>query len=396
MKKITLLLVLLPFINFAQGPWNFNNTDDAWTTVAATPSNGTNAITLTTNGATNPVFGTLTAGVDATVNKYAVIKLKVGAGGPPYLRVSFPNTTGGRVYKPVVITNADTDFKTYYVDLTNANWTGIVNDIKLHFKDNNATAGGADHISTGVTIEIDKVEIVQYPEKYIYEFNTVGNLENWSTIDCAAFVDGGNLFVTPTVGLSSKINQDIFAANASANGYLHITYRNTSALNNQIRFQFKAAADGFTAFRGKNATVNQNMAGFETISIDMTTVAEWTGMAKNFQIGFRDTNNTNLASAGDFIIDRIVINNSPTLSTTGFSINEAVTIYPNPATTSLNFDSNETVTKVTIFNITGQNMITNSSLNNGTLDVSELARGIYFARVSLANGNSGTIKFIKE
>ena len=396
MKK-TLLLLLIPFLNFAQGPWNFNNTDEGWTTSAAIPSVGANAITLTTNGGTNPAFGTLSANVDATTNKFAAVTLKVGAGGPTYLRVSFPNSTGGRVYKPVVITNGDVAFKTYYIDLTNPNWTGTVNDVKLHFKNNDGSTAGVDHISTGVTIEIDKVEIVQYPEKYIYEFNTNGDSESWTGVDATATVSSGNITVTPSPGLSSKITQDVFAVNATNHGYMHITYKNTSTLNNQVRIQFRSSLDGFVAYKGKNITINQNMTGFETLHIDLTTIPEWTTIAKNLQIAMRDTNNANLASAGDFIIDRIVIDNDGSLAVKDIIEQNNISIYPNPTSSILNILSEDkAVDKIEVFAVNGQKVIELCSQELQKLDVTELPSGIYFLNLYCQNVKIKTHKFIKN
>lgn len=400
MRKITFLkifLLLFPMLVFSQTTWNFDNTAETWTQTGSTLTLNPTSVTLTTNGVVNPTFGIAAANVNATTNKYAVITIKVGAGGPTYLRVSYPDvvTGTGRIFKPVVITNGDTAFKTYYVDLTNASWTGTVNDIKLHFKNNDGTAGGANHTSTGVPIEIDKIQIVQFPEKNIYEFNTNGDAESWSVLDGTINVNAGAITLTPNPGFASKIKQDVFAVNASSNGYLHIFYKNTSALNNQIRFQFKSSLDAFVALKGTNAAVNQNMSAFEELIVNLSSIPEWTGTAKEFQIIIRDTNNGNLASAGDFVIDRIVFDNNPPLATQNFTAENAISVFPNPTKDILSIDSASAIKNIEIFNVNGQKVADYSKAISTQINVSELQTGIYFIKLLTEDLSVKTMKFIK-
>ena len=147
MKKITfLLLIILPFIGVAQTS-DFTNTDDGWTELGGFIAvNEATSIKLTTKDNTadgslkNPSIGTLTAGVDTSVNFIIGITLKNNdAAGPDYLRVSFPKNLTPidptkRVYKNVDISTGDAGFVTYWFDMTNANWTGtILNDTHLQF-----------------------------------------------------------------------------------------------------------------------------------------------------------------------------------------------------------------------------------------------------------------------
>jgi len=83
------------------------------------------------------------------------------------------------------------------------------------------------------------------------------------------------------------------------------------------------------------------------------------------------------------------------LSTSDFSAN-AIKLYPNPATNVLNIESASTIEKVAIYNLLGQEVISqtpNSELV--TIDVTNLQSGIYVVKSSI-NGNVSSTRFIKE
>jgi ELWxxDGT repeat protein len=90
--------------------------------------------------------------------------------------------------------------------------------------------------------------------------------------------------------------------------------------------------------------------------------------------------------------------NVPTLSNDEFESKNTVTIYPNPVSSILTI---ETVFsgnyQLKIFNQLGQIVLDefgNTSPN--LLDVSNLSKGLYFLNIASENGNSQTIKFIKN
>lgn len=407
MKKNTILtlLFIIPFLAIAQGPWEFTTSSSDYTdwTKSACDQNQTDGIwVLTTNGGNNPNISNVTAGVDAGSNMFAAVTLRLSAGGPSFMRLRFPKT-GGFVYKAVALDPSQTDFVTYYIDATNADWTGTVDDIRFQFKDDNGTTGGANHTSTGETIEIDKVEFVNAipaPQREIYEFNTDGDTEGWGELDATVLVNNGIMTVTPVEDTASKIIQGTYAVDASANAYMHIVYKNNSALNNQLRIQFKHAADGFASFSGTNQTINQSTSGFETLSIDMASAsADWTGLTQNFQIVIRDTANddvtNNGASLGALEIDRIEFNNNMTLSVDALDTN-IFSLSPNPAKDKVVVTTNSVIQTVSIFDITGKLVLTNNSLINNEVIVSDLNTGIYIINITFDNGTQLSKKIIKE
>lgn len=81
-----------------------------------------------------------------------------------------------------------------------------------------------------------------------------------------------------------------------------------------------------------------------------------------------------------------------TLSITEFDTS-SVSIFPNPTTDVLNFEGfNESVIDISITDILGKNVLSKSQSPNETLDVSELANGLY----SISVNGKFTSKFIKE
>ena len=71
-----------------------------------------------------------------------------------------------------------------------------------------------------------------------------------------------------------------------------------------------------------------------------------------------------------------------------------VSIYPNPATSVLNVNA-AGYNQVEIINMLGQVVYSNSISNNAQINVSDLNNGVYFVRLSGANGTT-TQKFIKK
>lgn len=70
--------------------------------------------------------------------------------------------------------------------------------------------------------------------------------------------------------------------------------------------------------------------------------------------------------------------------------------YPNPTKSSWNITSNDDITSVQVYDILGKSVYTKySSSKEVIVDAAELSEGVYFAKVSTANGTS-TVKLVKE
>jgi hypothetical protein len=398
MKKITFILfTLISFIGFSQS-WDFTNDAQGWTTTAADLVVNANSVTLTSKGANNPGLNQAAANVDASALSIIAVTIKNSANGPTFMRAHYPKAASGRVYKAVAIENALTEFKTYYIDLTNAEWTGIVNDIKIQFKDDNNTGGGANYTSTGETIEIDKIEFLsEIPKEEIISFTFDTDAQGWEALSSSVSVSNGVLKIIPNVGESAKIINTSKTINASKYKFVEVRYKNLSVTNNEIRFQFKHAADNFTGFKGTNQAINGNSTDFEILEIDLSATAEWSGNTQDFQIIIRDTNNDgNTASVGDLQIDSITFKETSTLSVNNEILFNGLSIYPNPSNGLVNIQTTTKLSKVQLFNLIGKKVFETQNLNTNmnTINVTSLNKGIYLLRLQDENNKTKTQKLI--
>jgi hypothetical protein len=70
--------------------------------------------------------------------------------------------------------------------------------------------------------------------------------------------------------------------------------------------------------------------------------------------------------------------------------------YPNPTKSSWNISSNDEITSVKVYDVLGKSVYArNSAAKEVSVNASELSKGVYFAKVSTANGTS-TVKLVKE
>jgi hypothetical protein len=86
---------------------------------------------------------------------------------------------------------------------------------------------------------------------------------------------------------------------------------------------------------------------------------------------------------------------TPSLSVTKFDA-KSFRAYPNPTRGSWNITSNDDITSVQVYDVLGKTVYaTNSAAKEVSVNATELSKGVYFAKVSSANGTS-TLKLIKE
>lgn len=395
MKKITFILItFLSFTAFSQS-WDFNNDAQNWTASNSDLTVNANSITLTTKGVNNPSFNQDAAGVNADTQKIIAVSLKTSANGPSYMRTSFPKAASGRVYKATAITKGTSDFKTYYIELTNGEWIGTVNDIKIQFKEDNNTTGGANHTSTGETIEINKIEfLAEIPKEEVISFMFDADEEGWAGNNATTSVSNGVISITPAVGEAAKIINTVNTVDATKYKFIEIRYKNLSADNDQIRFQFRYADDNFTAYKGKNVTMNTSSADFETLEIDLSEIAEWTGNTQDFQVIIRDVDNGNKASAGNLELDAITFKEASSLSVSKENVFGDLQVYPNPSNGIVNIKSNISFAKIELFNIIGKKVFETSSIKNNQIDVSQINSGVYLLRLIDTHNKTKSQKLI--
>ena len=320
MKKIILMLCVFASFGINAQTYDFK-TDQSLLTW--TNSGGSNGVSVVSDGMVvswiadkKPKVEITGASIDANANKYLSITLINNSSEAVQMQVQHDKnaTSGIRYYlTPGDLATSLATPTTYVVDLTNAEWTGTMASVALVFRGAGNT-NLANPSSSGDII-IQKIEFLsEVPVKDTYLFNSGAYNEGW-VIDSGVSNDvaSGIMTIVPTVNSSSKIAQNFFKLDPSVHSHLHITYKNESALNNQIRIQWILTSP--STRKGGNINISSSMTGFETLTYDLTTEkgTDWTtAEAIGFQIIIRDTNNGNNSSAGDFLIQSIVFNNSAT------------------------------------------------------------------------------------
>lgn len=395
MKKITLLLIILiSFSGFSQ-TFDFTNTEDGFTEGSGLNiTTGATFLTLTTKDNTtdgtlkNPTLKTTTAGVDTSVNTFIGVTLRNNSTeGPDYFRVSFPKDGSGRVYKNMDITTGDTEFVTYWIDLSNANWTGTMNEIQFHFK----KAGNADYPlpDPQVTIDIDKVQFtasIPTTLKETFNFSTDDDTEGFtSTNGSISGPTSGVLTFTPAATKFAKLEQLVHHVNATTNKTITIVLKNNSAVNNQLRF----------INAGGTLTQEMSISDTEdkTYYFDLSGTPEWDG-EQTFTIGIGTLEGTDAGKAGDdgtVEFKSIVIDNTTVLSNESFA-KPSFTLYPNPARNTITVNSLNEISKITIFNLLGKKVLEKSKIKN--VNVSSLNTGTYLVKIVDTKNNISTQKLI--
>ncbi len=88
------------------------------------------------------------------------------------------------------------------------------------------------------------------------------------------------------------------------------------------------------------------------------------------------------------------------IPTSAHSISEAenlISVYPNPATQNITINKNGiTISTIEIYNLTGQKMLKENSLQNNSINVSNWNSGVYILNVTTKRGKTYQTSFIKK
>ena len=99
-----------------------------------------------------------------------------------------------------------------------------------------------------------------------------------------------------------------------------------------------------------------------------------------------DPTPANLGKGTQSITDGLIMSNV-TQTVVGIAENQMkITLYPNPSRSGIFSIKGENITKIEVYNSKGE-MISTKIANTTTIDLSQQANGIYYAKISTEKGN---------
>ena len=463
--KITYLFLFLPLLIFAQGPFNFDTSTEGFTCNSSggalgqhtvTQSAGDLRVDFVTGTGNNPTIRKADAGIDADTNiNFIEIRLK-NVSTISYLRLC-PATTGNN-YGNVLISTADTDYHTYFIDVTA--WTGNPVGIDILCKKNTVASGSGQAYTpaAGEYILIDYIKPLAYlvtPEVNVFNFDTT--TEGFTNLTRSAAVQTtessrATLMIncTTVAATNAKVALSSLLSHVEGtNKYAHITLKNTST-NTLFQLNGKVAGVG-TAFNPIQ-TYTYSDADYKIYDFDLTTWDNgyqfpelnfavkdtWSATPATYAINdqvissnstYKNLTGINTANSprADIIanaaavpplpqnwelvgtegalldltnsvyVDSIVFDNivPSALGTADFgNTNNTISLYPNPAQEVLNITSSNSITKIEVYDLLGKKVASN--INASVVNVATLGKGVYIVKVVQENGSVVAKQFIKK
>ena len=284
--KITYLFLILPFLTFAQGPWEFNtasNTEGfscnssggALGAHTVTQSAGDLRVDFVTGTGNNPIIKKADAAINADSNiNFIEIRLK-NVSAISYLRLAPAGTTAN--YGNVLISTADTQYQTYTIDVTA--WSGAAVGIDILCKKNTVASGSGQAYTpvTGEYILIDYIKPLANlvtPEVNVFNFDT--DAQGFTNLTRSAAEQA-----TESLRATLKINcttlastnakvalSSLFAHVEGTNKYAHITLKNTST---NTLFLLNGKVGGVVTTFNPIQTYTPSDTDYKTYDFDLTT-----------------------------------------------------------------------------------------------------------------------------
>ena len=390
-SKITYLLLILPLLTFAQGPWEFNTASntEGWSVsqgsagaagILSATGTAIEYTTITGTSATsrNPKFTNATANIDATANNQIEVSVKNGSAAT-YLRLSATIDGIVTIYNSV-ITPADVTYKIYTFTLTS---TGTISAVSLEFKLGDGTTSGNNYVpqtapsSVGTVISIDYIRPRNFVAPIQNTYNFDSTTEGFTTLTRATAVQAteslrGALMINCNTANANNgkvsLSPIVFRVEGT-NKYAHITLKNTST-NTLFQLNGKVASV-LTAFNPvQNYTISD--VNYKTYDFDLTT---WDSGSQFPELNF-GVKTTWLATATYATGDIVISGNTYCKNTSGAnSVSPAV-----PHTDTANW---------VIVNATGAiadaTPATNGAILGGALNTNPLTNSVYVDSIVFDN-----------
>ncbi len=293
---------------------------------------------------------------------------------------------------------------TYVYDLTNSNYANDPGDTTLNDTDNISNmeyigirfrdASGAALVGSSAVngnIIIKKIQIVNSGSIYkaVYDFST-DNDSGFEGINGGTVTDGGTTLDFAGTGTATpKLVQSFYKVDASSNQYLHIVVDNNSSNADQIKFQF---VDGATYTYG-NQTLNSGTSTI--IDVDLYGKTEWTGDIEEWRFVVTESGgavvNTSLIEISKIIFD----NNLTTLGIeeVNYKDDASIILYPTQARDVITINSQYNVERIEVYTVLGEKAL---SSNSKTINVSNLATGMYITKIYQEGNRVSTKRFVKQ
>ncbi len=393
MKKIILLIafIITPLFGYSQ-TWDFNNTADGWT-----PNNSNSVATpdatflnVQFNSGNNPRLQQDVTNLATSSNQVIAITLRNNsATGPGHIRFRYAKAGSGFVTNAINISKGDSDFKTYYFSISDAEWTNPYSgELRIEFKDTDNTTYTGDGSSLDLDI-IEFVATIPTTEKNSYTFDTTN--DGWSAntrMDQNVGAGDLELTLTSTSAQFGKVTLVGFHVNASTNKNLHVRIKNTST-NDELTFLFP----GQTATYIK--TLSTQDTDYATYDFDLSADAGWTGNVNGLAFKFDKFDvAANVDNVNPILIDEVIFN-STSLSV-GIDEITNLTLYPNPFNDRLSIKSDSNLASIEIYNLLGQKVFEQKSQLNEEINLSTLNNGTYIIKLFDTRNRISTRKLIVE
>ncbi|SDH55016.1 T9SS type A sorting domain-containing protein [Winogradskyella thalassocola] len=257
-------------------------------------------------------------------------------------------------------------------------------DVKLY--DNTVAQDGLD--IDGNVIFVPYTNTVDADNGWLWSviFADVNNDGNLNIVKSDSEPTSGNptlaWFTNASSGIDTTFTEAIVSTSFSHGGAVSVADLNNNGSNDLILGNSYVSGVDLICFEGHaSGTLS------DEIVLDDTT-------GSIFSMALADFNNDNkldIAAISYLANDVTVFYNNTTLSTTQFKLTDVV-LYPNPTKDFLMFEGLDNNITVSVYDLLGKQVISQPLAIGETLDVSELALGIYTLKIN----NEVTSKFIKE
>ena len=382
--KITYLLLILPLLIFAQGPFNFDTSTEGFTCNSSGGAAGAHTVTqiggdlsvvFVANQGNNPLIKKADAAINADTNNFIEIRLK-NLSAISYLRFAPAGTTAN--YGEVLISANNAQYQTYTVDVSA--WTGAAVGIDILCKKNTIPSGSGQAYTpvAGEYILIDYIKPLANlvtPEVNVFNFDST--TEGFSILTRSTAVhetessNGTLKFNCNTANANNgKVALSSLIAHVEGtNKYAHIRLKNTST---NTLFQLNGKVAGVATAFNPIQTYTISDTEYKTYDFDLTT---WDNGYQFPELNF-GVKATWLATATYLIGDIVISGNTFCKNITGAnSVSPAL-----PHTDTTNW---------VIVNASGTiadaSPATNGAILGGALNINPLTNSVYIDSIVFNN-----------